>query len=161
MRVILAFLGVFLSSLVAADEARFLGMADIVGTWRLENPESESDKAFRLRYHFISRNTALVEVYGDPSQQTTETIFHLNHDELMATHYCGRGNQPRLKAQTGEGDAILSFRFVDITNLTNDDEPHMVAMKYKFISKDRIEKEETYRVKGVDYASTMTLVRDL
>lgn len=137
----------------------FSGLEKIEGNWKLANATTEPEQNFRLRYHFIARNSALVEVYGDPAKQTTETIFHRDGDKLLATHYCARGNQPRLKASTKNEVNNLQFKFLDITNLKNKKDPHMVRMKYRFIDKDHFEKEETYLVDGQEKTSLMSLQR--
>ncbi len=144
---------------VAQTSTDFDGLEAIEGTWKLTKPASEHEQHFRLRYHFIARNSALVEVYGDPAKQTTETIFHRDGEALMATHYCARGNQPRLTGAAQSDSKHLQFNFVDITNLKNKKDPHMVRMKYRFIDKDHFEKEETYLVDGQEQTSLMSLQR--
>jgi len=141
------------------DTQNFLGLENLVGVWQLSKAESEDEKLFRLRYHFISRNTALAEVYGNPAKQTTETLYHRAGSALMATHYCARGNQPRLNAIQSSAKTTLEFNFKDITNLSNKNDPHMVRMKFSFIDEDHFQKEEVYLVKGKEESSTMTLVR--
>jgi hypothetical protein len=152
---------VALSSITHAqtDAQKFLGLENLVGVWQLTKAEAENEKLFRLLYHFISHDSALVEVYGDPAKQTTETIFHRDGKTLLATHYCARGNQPRLNAVQTLTKNSLEFRFKDITNLSNKNDPHMVRMKFTFIDKDHFQKEEVYLVKGKEELSTMTPVR--
>lgn len=141
------------------DAQKFLGLENLVGVWQFAKVESENDKSFRLNYHFISHDSALVEVYGDPAKQTTETLYHRDGKTLMATHYCARGNQPRLNAIQSSVKNTLEFNFKDITNLSNKNDPHMVRMKFLFIDKDHFQKEEVYLVNGKEESSTMTLVR--
>ncbi len=143
----------------AQTAADFNGLEAIEGNWKLVKATSEQEQNFRLRYHFIARNSALVEVYGDPAKQTTETIFHRDGAELLATHYCARGNQPRLKASAQQDTKRLQFNFLDITNLNNKKDPHMVRMTYRFIDKDHFEKAETYLVDGQEQTSLMSLQR--
>lgn len=151
---------VLVSGMVSAQTAAdFNGLEAIEGNWKLVKATSEQEQNFRLRYHFIARNSALVEVYGDPAKQTTETIFHRDGETLMATHYCARGNQPRLTATAQSDPKHLQFNFFDITNLNNKKDPHMVRMKYRFIDKDHFEKEETYLVNGQEQTSLMSLQR--
>jgi uncharacterized protein YkuJ len=137
----------------------FNGLEAIEGSWKLVKATTEHEQRFRLRYHFIARNSALVEVYGDPAKQTTETVFHRDGKALLATHYCARGNQPRLKASEKNDTHSLQFNFIDITNLNDKKEPHMVRMKFRFIDKDHFEKEETYLVDGREQTSLMSLQR--
>lgn len=151
---------VLVSGMVSAQTAAdFNGLEAIEGNWKLVKATSEQEQNFRLRYHFIARNSALVEVYGDPAKQTTETIFHRDGEVLMATHYCARGNQPRLTSTAQSDPKHLQFNFFDITNLNNKKDPHMVRMKYRFIDKDHFEKEETYLVDGQEQTSLMSLQR--
>lgn len=147
---------------VTATEAvnAFSGLQGLVGTWRLAAPKTDEDRAFRLTYKLISKNTALVEVYGNPNGEVTETLYHADGSSLMATHYCGRGNQPRLKATALNSGNELIFEFFDITNLVDPNDPHMVRMRYTFTGKDHFQKEEVYRVKGKEYGSIMSLIRE-
>jgi hypothetical protein len=47
------------------------------------------------------------------------TVYHLDGDRLMLTHYCMAGNQPRMQAQAFDpGTGELQFRFLDATNLS-------------------------------------------
>lgn len=160
LNLVVAVTTLLVSSLsLAQSTENFNGLEVIEGNWKLIKPTTESEQMFRLRYHFISRNSALVEVYGDPAKQTTETIFHRDGENLLATHYCARGNQPRLKADPVKDANSVQFTFLDITNLNNKKDPHMVRMKYRFIDKDHFEKEETYLVDGQENTSLMSLER--
>lgn len=155
---LIVFLIVVLTKTTMADAAISLqDLAFLQGNWKIENPVEEREENFRLRYHFISRDSALVEVYGDPQKQTTETIIHADANRLMATHYCARGNQPRLIATKKQNNQI-QFTFLDITNLKNPNDPHMVRMTFRLIDKTKIQKEEVYKVNGKEESSTMTLV---
>lgn len=160
IKAILFICALMISHLAAAEDTSFRGLEKVMGTWKLSAPQSEDDKAFRLTYHLISKNTALVEVYGNPQRQTTQTLFHANGNALMATHYCARGNQPRLVAKESSDANAVTFEFLDVTNLSDKNDPHMVAMTFTFIDKDRFEKEEVYLVNGKQKSSTMLMVRD-
>jgi hypothetical protein len=71
---------------------------------------------FTVSYKLISGESALVETWGVGSGRETMTVFHPDHDDLVLTHYCAQGNQPRLRAATASADAVV-FRFADATNL--------------------------------------------
>jgi hypothetical protein len=43
------------------------------------------------------------------------TIYHLDNDALLVTHYCGSGNQPRMKS-AGFQDGKIEFTFLDVSN---------------------------------------------
>jgi hypothetical protein len=76
---------------------------------------SSKGGAFVVSYTLISGGTVLVEEWGAGTPSETETVFHPDHADLLLTHYCAQGNQPRLRVAEVTGDAIV-FRFVDVTN---------------------------------------------
>ena len=41
-------------------------LAQLGGFWRLANPTSTAEKAFRINMRPISKNTALLETFGNP-----------------------------------------------------------------------------------------------
>jgi hypothetical protein len=71
---------------------------------------------FTVSYRLISGDSALVETWGVGSPRETMTVFHPDHDDLLLTHYCAQGNQPRLRAVAASADAVV-FRFADATNV--------------------------------------------
>ena len=46
------------------------------------------------------------------------TVYHLDGQDLMLTHYCSIANQPRMKASSvTQNGSRIEFDFLDITNL--------------------------------------------
>jgi hypothetical protein len=82
------------------------------GTWTMPGKSGP----FTVSYQLISGESALVETWGVGSGRETMTVFHPDHDDLILTHYCAQGNQPRLRVVSASADAIV-FRFADATNL--------------------------------------------
>ena len=67
------------------------------------------------------------------------SVYHLDADNLRATHFCGAQNQPRLKAQRIDLDhGIIDFGFVDITNLRSPDAPHVHGLEIRLIDSNHI-----------------------
>lgn len=61
------------------------------------------------------------------------TMFNLDGDRLLLTHYCATGNQPRMKATASADGKTLTFDFLDATNLSSPDAPHMHRVVISFI----------------------------
>jgi hypothetical protein len=57
------------------------------------------------------------------------SVYHLDGDRLMMTHFCSSGNQPRVAAQPPKNatDPIV-FTFVDVTNLKAEQKGHISAL---------------------------------
>ena len=70
------------------------------------------------------------------------TMYHLDGDKLMLTHYCAAGNQPRmvldLQKSTPE---LLVFEFAGGSNLDPAKDNHMHAGRFKFIGANKLEAE--------------------
>jgi len=82
------------------------------GTWTMPGKKGP----FTVSYRLISGESALVETWGVGSGRETMTVVHPDHEDLVLTHYCAQGNQPRLRAVTATAAGIV-FRFADATNL--------------------------------------------
>jgi hypothetical protein len=90
---------------------------------------------------------------GDPQNTlvalypTMMSVYHLDNDRLVMTHYCGQGNQPRMRAGKLEG-GVLRFSLVDVTNLSRPEASHMVAVTFTFTDHDRFRQDWMNRADG-------------
>lgn len=66
-------------------------------------------------YSLTANGSALVEDYV-VGETTMSTVYHLDGEDLMLTHYCSIGNQPRMRATSVSTDGQIQFDFFDITN---------------------------------------------
>src|SRR3569833_3999950 len=53
------------------------------------------------------------------------TMYHKEGSDLVLTHYCALGNQPRMKLDTQSDATHLRFLCVRTGNVANADEMHM------------------------------------
>lgn len=83
------------------------------------------------------------------SDETMVTVFHMDGDRLMLTHYCVARNQPRLVATSiSEDGRAIEFDFRDATNLRSPDRGHMHRAVYTIESADRYRSRWTFVQKG-------------
>ncbi|WP_242107347.1 hypothetical protein [Luteimonas aquatica] len=157
----LALLSLFAVVPASASDAdgAWRALAALSGDWRLAEARTPAQQAFRIRYRLISRDTALVETFGDPARQVTETLYHRDGERLLATHYCAQGNQPRLRLRADAERRVLLFEFLDATNLQRTRDAHLVRLRFDFSDPRRLVREEVYAEDGREDASTLTLVR--
>ena len=102
------------------------------GDWRGRSTKGWTDQvAFRV----IAAGSVVVatsEFEAHPDE-TMMTVYHLDGDRLMLTHYCVAGNQPRLEmTSTGESGKKVGFSFRDGTNLASRDQGHMDRVVFEF-----------------------------
>jgi hypothetical protein len=138
----------------------FKKLQSTAGSWKPVDPKSASQTAFRISYKSISRNSALVETFGNPAGAVTETVYHLDGDSLMATHYCAQGNQPRLRLQKDSTANMLHFAFFDATNLKNETDSHLVEMRFTLLPDGHLRREETYLGNGQRDVSELLLEKE-
>jgi hypothetical protein len=142
---------------LAADPAPWARLKGLVGTWR--RSDAPASNPFRIRYRLISADTALVEEFGDPARLPTQTVFHLDGDRLLATHYCAQGNQPRLRLRPGSSTEALVFEFLDATNLRSAADSHLVRLTLRWRDEDHLVREEVYAANGKEDVGTLLLER--
>lgn len=85
-------------------------------------------------YYITGNNSAIVENLTVDGVPTMTSVYHLDGRDLRMTHYCGAGNQPRLKAQHIDmGKGVVDFDFVDATNLSSPDAPHVTGVGLRLL----------------------------
>ena len=133
-------------------------LTELLGPWRIAEPKTPAAKAFRVLYDLHSNSSVLMERFGNPSMQTTLTAFHLDRDRLIATHYCAKGNQPRLLLKVERGDAGFTFHYMDATNLRSEEESRLVRLHLSLVG-DELFRQEIYARNGKETESSLRLRR--
>ncbi len=72
-----------------------------------------------------SEGSALIETLHIAETAQMVTVYYRNGSDLMLTHFCSVGNQPRMRARPVSGEVKeITFDFIDATNLQNLSLPH-------------------------------------
>ncbi|HET7209508.1 MAG TPA: hypothetical protein VFI95_23235 [Terriglobales bacterium] len=104
-------------------KASFNTIKSLQGTWTGKDMRG---KPFQVVFRTISNGSAVVSEIV--RKEDMVSMFHLDGDRLLMTHYCAAGNQPRMAAKTSPDGKTFTFEFVDATNLASSDEGHMQRM---------------------------------
>jgi hypothetical protein len=119
-------------------------LKSLVGTWE---GKDEQGNPIQLSYKLVSDDNTLVETLDNAGhKESMITVYHIDGDKVMLTHYCSVGNQPRMKEVSSDASSI-SFSFVDGTNMKSGD-PHMHELTIRWIDADHIVQEWTMQVEG-------------
>jgi hypothetical protein len=89
-------------------------------------------------YRVMSAGSAVAEYLGPGTPHEMVSIYHLDGDDLMMTHYCSMGNQPRLVAKSGPAEGPIVFEFKDVTNLRSPGEAHIHDLVLTFRDADHV-----------------------
>lgn len=98
-------------------------------------------REIRARWTLIANGSVLHQSFVTPSGRETVTVIHPDGATMMATHYCGQGNQPRLIASDREHPTAFVLR--DVTGL-DPDEAMLVRLELT-VTEAGFDEADTYR----------------
>lgn len=113
--------------------AAFEKIQGLEGTWTGEIATEGEHQGGEVNHVFrVSANGSVVqEVMNEGTEHEMINMYHLDGDDLLMTHYCAGGNQPRMKLAHASATE-LSFDYMDGTNLDVSKDPHIHAGKMVF-----------------------------
>jgi len=115
----------------------------LAGEW---SRVDDNEKSTMLSYRVTAGGSAVLETVFPGQDHEMVTLYHMDGDTLMLTHYCAMGNQPRMKAVKITDDKV-TFDFAGGTNMTPND-THMHAAEFTFTDQDHFKSRWTHYSKG-------------
>ena len=126
VRIAITLLFIFVTSAAfAASTAQtsFDELKSLNGTWEGKTSKGQTTQVI---YRVTSNGSALMsEIKG---KEDMISMFNLDGDRVVLTHYCAAGNQPRMVASGSPDGKTITFDFLDVTNLATPDAGHMTRM---------------------------------
>jgi hypothetical protein len=111
------------SDLQKSDAQRsFDKLKTLAGSWDgvLSGTGTELDgKALHVTLRVTSMGNALMhEMTGLGRPDDPITMFYLDGDRLLLTHYCDAGNRPRMTGKMSPDGKTVEFEFLDVAGST-------------------------------------------
>jgi hypothetical protein len=123
-------------------QAAFEGLKSLVGHWEAPGPGPEAPK-MQVSYRMISNGSTLMETMLAGTPHEMITMYHLDGGDLVLTHYCAAGNQPKMKLDLEASTAKnLRFAFAGGSNIS-ESSMHMHDGSIRLIDADHVEAEWT------------------
>ena len=94
------------------------------------------------------------EIHGEGPEHMI-SMFHMDGDRLLLTHYCGVGNQPRMKVIAADAKSV-TFEFFDGTNIAPGD-GHMQRVTFTQPDADHHTEEWVFVDHGQEHKERFTL----
>ncbi len=116
--------------------------------------EAAGEHTERIIYKVIAAGSAVEESMFPGTPHEMVTMYHTDGPDLLLTHYCAAGNQPRMKAEKAGDEKQLVFKFAGGTNLDAAKDAHMHDLTITFIDADHIREVWTYYKAGKAVATT-------
>lgn len=111
----------------------FERMKQLVGTWEAETAQMGK---VSVVYRLISAGSTLMETIMPGTDHEMVTMYHLEGDDFVLTHYCVIGNQPRMKAEKQAKENVLDFRCSGNTGVKCATDTHMHSAVFTFKDAD-------------------------
>jgi hypothetical protein len=145
------------ASFIMADSdahTSFALLKGMEGNWEGKSSQGQS---VQVTFRMTAGGSALMsEIHGNgPANMIT--MFHMDGDRLLMTHYCGAGNQPRMKVIASDAKSV-SFEFVDGTNIGPGD-GHMQHVTFSEPDADHHVEEWVFLDHGKEMKELFTLER--
>jgi len=129
----------------------------LLGVWRIAGRE---DNGFEIVFEAAAGGTVIRESWMLNGVERSFSVYHLDGTDVIATHYCPLGNQPRLALISGGEGKPVRFAFKDVTNLPSLRSSHLRTLEFA-LSGDQQEllRSEMYLNAGREDASSLMLRR--
>jgi hypothetical protein len=103
----------------------FEALKSLEGKWAGTAGAGEESNPVEIIYKVTAAGSALMETLMPGTENEMVTVYHMDGDRLMLTHYCAGGNQPRMVLDPDSPEGDLHFRFDGGTNMNSEKDPHM------------------------------------
>jgi hypothetical protein len=137
-------------------------MKKLAGTWvEADKDGKPTDKVMSV-IKVTSGGSAVQETIFPGQPQEMVSIYHRDGSDLVMTHFCVLGNQPRLKADPKSPSNQIRFLFAGGTNLDPTKDMHMHEGTLTFVDDDHLEVNGVAWVGGkadTDHCCQLKLVR--
>jgi hypothetical protein len=139
----------------AASDAQksFEQLRGLSGSWE---GKTSSGQPVEVDYRSTSMGSALMSEIKNVKEDMI-TMFNLDGNRLLLTHYCAAGNQPRMLATASADGKTITFDFLDATNLSSPDAAHMAHVVISILDTNHHTEEWTF----ADHGKEMKEVFDL
>lgn len=141
-------------------DAAFARLSSLVGEWT----GVEFGQDVIVTYRLVGNGSTLMEetrLAKGPDTQTMMTMFSVDGDHLIATHYCDAQNQPQMatKAIIDPSMKSLAFSFVRVTGMKAPGDYHNTGVEVILEDKDHQTQKWTSLTDGKTGTNVFHLTR--
>jgi hypothetical protein len=141
----------------ARSTPAFDQLKSLAGEWERTNTQGSK---VSLTYQVVSNGSALMERLKSGDMSEMITMYSLDGDHIVATHYCSAGNQPTMQTPTAAAaTGKYDFTFVRVSGTKTPDEGHMVALTLTMPDSNHLTQVWTFDDHGKSMVDTFTYAR--
>ena len=111
-------------------------------------------------YRETAGGSAIIETLFPGTDHEMITLYHQDGRDLVLTHYCVMGNQPRMKAAADSTRVKIAFKCTGGSNMKSENDHHMHQGTVTVIDNNHIRSERVSHENGaVNHTASFSLVR--
>jgi hypothetical protein len=111
----------------------------LAGTWVEADKDGKPTAKVVSVVKVTAGGSAVQETLFPDQPMEMLSVYNLDKGDLVMTHYCVLGNQPRMKADPKSPPNQIRWEFAGGTNLDPAKDAHMHGATVKFVDDDHIE----------------------
>src|SRR5262245_41755240 len=113
-------------------------MKSLVGTWVAADKDGKPTDQVVSVLKVTAGGSAVHETIFPGQPHEMVSVYTVDGPDLVMTHYCMLGNQPRMKADPNSSANQLSFEFAGGSNLDPKKDKHMHAATLTIVDSDHV-----------------------
>jgi hypothetical protein len=132
----------------SAGQKSFDAIKALAGEWE---GKTQTGDSVQVSYRVTAGGSAVLSEIQSHMKDKGEdmiSMFHMDGNRLLLTHYCAAGNQPRMQASISPDAKSITFHFIDATNLASPDTPHMQRVVFTFVDANHHTEEWHFAAPG-------------
>ena len=114
-------------------------MKKLVGTWLVADKDGKPTDQVASIFKVTAGGSAVHETIAPGQPHEMVSLYTVDGPDLVMTHYCVLGNQPRMKADPNSSSDQIVFKFAGGSNLDSKKDKHMHELTLTFVDDDHIE----------------------
>jgi len=135
-----------------AGAAAFDTFKALQGVWAIQS--NGKPLTIEMTYDVGSKESIITEHFGKEL-----SVFYRDGKDLLMTHFCNAGNQPRLRLRANSPLGRYEFEMFDITNLPNPSTAHVQRIIYTIADDQHLELETVWKNAETESSEKYTLTR--
>ena len=143
----------------APTNASFELIKSLAGEWTaVDEAGKKTDE--RSEFRVTAGGSAVMEILFKGQPHEMVTMYYLEGEDIVLTHYCVLHNQPTMRLQRDGSAGVLAFEFDGGSNIDLRKDDHMHSAVFTIADKDHFSADWTmYHAGEADHTKSFQFVR--
>lgn len=126
----------------------FEHLKNLTGTWQGVQKSLDGEEMITVDYALTAKGSAVMERLFPGTPKEMVSIYTQSGPDIIMTHYCMLGNQPRMRSHHYASPNQITLTYVDATGMRSLDDMHMHRLTITFVDDSHMTHEWTLFDKG-------------